>query len=75
MPADDSIETSFKNIRVERADTMEESLKTIAVKLRMQLFKKPDLLLSKGKRNDLGWGRTVDMFAAGLLGPWPGQSQ
>ena len=62
MPADNPIETSFKNIRVERADTMEESLKTIAVKLRMQLFKKPDLLLSKGKRNRLGMRQTIDMF-------------
>ena len=66
MPAHNPIKTLFQDIRVERSKTIEKSLKTVAVKLRMQLFEKPDLLLGKGKRNRFGMWQTIDALALRL---------
>ena len=43
------------------------SLKTVAVELRMQFFKKPDLLLRKGKRNRFRMWRTIEALGTRAL--------
>ena len=67
MPAHDPIKTPFEDIHVQRAQTIQERLKTVAVELRMQFFEKPDLLLGKGKRNRFRMWRTIDALGTRAL--------